>query len=109
MARINSLLEEQQHIIFPLPPSPLITLKAQLLWDWQDMYDLLHCNAHYWQSIICPDGNPPPFYMGALSHLDPQTASSAVQLTFDHAFMATYLDLFQPHAGDNTLCPEHTC
>ena len=108
MARIDSLSEEQQHIIFPLPPSPLITPKAQLLQDWQDTYNLLHHDAQYWQSIIHPDGNPPPFYMGALSRLDHWTASSAIQLAFDHAFTLAYSDLFQSHTGDNTLCPEHT-
>ena len=108
MARIDSLSEEQQLIIFPLPPPSLITPKAQLLCDWQDAFDLLRRDARYWQSIIRPDGEPPPFYKGALSHLDRQTASSAVQLAFDHAFTATYSDVFCPHAGDNTLCPEHT-
>ena len=108
MARIDSLSEEQQHIIFPLPPPSLITPKAQLLRDWQDTYDLLRRDARHWQSIIRPDGEPPPFYKGVLSRLDRRTASSAVQLAFDHAFTATYSDLFRSHAGDNTLCPEHT-
>ena len=108
MARINSLSEEQQHLIFPLPPPSLITPKAQLLRDWQDAYDLLRRDARYWQSIIRPDSEPPPFYKGALSRLDCRTASSAVQLAFNHAFTATYSDLFRSHAGDNTLCPEHT-
>ena len=108
MARIDSLLEEQQHIIFPLPPPSLITPKAQLLLDWQNAYDLLRHDARYWQSIICPDSEPPPFYKGALSRLDHRTTSSAVQLAFDHAFTATYSDLFRSHTGDNTLCPEHT-
>ena len=94
MARIDSLSEEQQHIVFPLPPPSLITPKAQLLRDWQDAYDLLRRDARYWQSIIRPDGEPPPFYKGALSCLDRCTASSTIQLTFDHTFTATYSDLF---------------
>ena len=93
-ARIDSLLEEQQTITFPLPPPSLITPKAQLLRDWQDTYDLLRHDAHYWQSIIRPDSHPPPFYASALSWLDRRTASSAVQLAFDHAFTATYSDIF---------------
>ena len=108
MARIDSLSEEQQAIVFPLPPPSLITPKAQLLRDWQNAFDLLRRDARYWQSIIRPDGEPPPFYKGALSRLDRRTASSAVQLAFDHAFTATYSELFRPHSGDNTLCPEHT-
>ena len=108
MARIDSLSEEQQHIIFPLSPPSLITLKAQLLRDWQDQYNLLCHDTCYWQSIIHPNSNPPPFYMGALSHLDCQTTSSAIQLTFDHAFTTTYSDLFRMNASDNTLCPEHS-
>ena len=98
MARIDSLSEEHQTIIFPLPPPSLISPKAQLLRDWQDAYDLLHRDARYWQSIIRPDGEPPPFYKGALSCLDRRTASSAVQLAFDHAFMASYSDLFWAQA-----------
>ena len=108
MAKIDSISEEQQHLIFPLPPPSLITPKAQLLCDWQDNYDLLWRDARYWQSIIRPNGEPPPFYKGALSCLDRHTSSSAVQLTFDHAFTASYSDLFRPRAGNNTLCPEHT-
>ena len=106
MAKIDFLLEEQQHIIFLLPPSPLITPKAQLLRDWQYAYDLLRHDTHYWQSIICPDSHPPPFYLGALLQLDCCTTLSAVQLAFDHTFTATYSDLFWSHAGDNTLCLE---
>ena len=108
MARIDSLSEEHQLLTFPLPPPSLITPKAQLLRDWQDDYDRLHRDARYWQSIIRPDGKPPPFYKGALSRLDRRTSSSAVQLAFDHAFTATYSELFRANAGDNTLCPEHT-
>ena len=107
-ARIDSLSEEHQAITFPLPPPSLITPKAQLLRDWQDAHDLLRRDARYWQSIIRPDSNPPPFYAGTLSCLDRRTASSTVQLTFDHAFTATYSDVFRAQAGDNTLCPEHT-
>ena len=88
MAQIDSLSEEQQRLIFLLPPPFLITPKAQLLRDWQDAYDLLRRDARYWQSIIRPDGEPPPFYKGALSRLDRCTTSSAVQLAFDHAFTA---------------------
>ena len=70
MARIDSLSEEHQTILFPLPPPSFITPKAQLLRDWQDAFDLLRRDARYWQSIIRPDGEPPPFYKGALSRLD---------------------------------------
>jgi len=105
MAQINSLLEEQQHIIFPLPPPSLLNPKAQLLHLVQDQYDLLRCNNHIWQSIICPDGKPPPFYTGTLHCKDCSTSSSAVQLAFDHTFTSTFSEVFCPSAGDNLYCP----
>jgi len=69
-ARIDSLLEEQQHIIFPLPPLSLTNPKTHLLRLFQDQYDLLRRDSRIWQSIIRPDGKPPPFYLGALHRKD---------------------------------------
>ena len=108
MARIDALSEEQQHIIFPLPPPSLFNPKAQLLRDFQDQYDLLRRDARVYQSIIRPDGQPPPFYQGALSRMDRRTASAAIQLCTGHAFTEEYSHNFRIGAGDNTLCPEHS-
>ena len=107
MAMINTLSEEQQSIVFPLPPPSLLNPKAHLLYMMQDQYDLLCRDSRIWQSIIRPDGNPPPFIQGAISRKDRRTFSSAVQLAFDHAFTITYSDIFRATAGDNPLCPEH--
>jgi len=107
MATINSLSEEQQSIVFPLPPSPLLNPKACLLRMMQDQYDLLCRDSCIWQSIIRPDGKPPPFIQGAISWKDRCTFLSAVQLAFNHTFTITYSDIFHANAGDNPLCPEH--
>jgi len=107
MATIDTLSEEQQTIVFPLPPPSLLNPKAQLLRMMQDQFDLLRRDARVWQSIIRPDGNPSPFIQGALSRKDHRTFSLAVQLAFDHAFTITYSDIFRANAGDNPLCPEH--
>jgi len=107
MATIDSLSEEQQHLLFPLPPSPLLNPKAHLLRSMQEAYDLLPRLSRIWQSIIRPDGQLPPFILGALSRKDRRTFSSAIQLAFDHGFTITYSDIFRPTAGDNPLCPEH--
>jgi len=107
MAQINSLSEEQQHIVFPLPPLSLTNPKAHLLHLFQDQYDLLHHNSRIWQSIIRPDGKPPPFYLGTLHHKDCRTSSSAVQLAFDHAFTCTYSQIFCANTGDSLWCPYH--
>jgi len=107
MATIDTLTEEQQTIIFPLPPSPLLNPKARLLRSMQEAYDLLPRLSCIWQSIIRPDGQLPPFILGALSRKDRRTFSSAIQLAFDHGFTITYSDIFRPNAGDNPLCPEH--
>jgi len=107
MATIDTLLEEQQSIVFLLPPPSLLNPKAHLLRMMQDQYDLLHRDSRIWQSIIRPDGKPPPFIQGAISHKDCRTFSSAVQLAFDHAFTILYSDIFQANAGDNPFCPEH--
>jgi len=106
-AMIDTLSEEQQSIIFPLPPPSLLNPKAQLLRLMQDQYDLLRRDSRIWQSIIRPDGKPPPFIQGAISRKDRRMFSSAVQLAFDHAFTITYSDIFRANAGDNPLCPEH--
>jgi len=107
MATINTLSEEQQSIIFPLPPSPLLNPKACLLCMMQDQYDLLCHDSRIWQSIIRPDGKPPPFIQGAILRKDRCTFSSAVQLAFNHAFTITYSDIFRVNAGDNPFCPKH--
>ena len=107
MATIDTLLEEQQAIIFPLHPSPLLNPKACLLHMMQDQYDLLCRDSCIWQSIIHPDGKLPPFIQGTISHKDRHTFSSAVQLAFNHAFTITYSDIFQSQADDNPFCPEH--
>jgi len=107
MAKIDSLSEEQQLIIFPLPPPSLLNPKAQLLRDWQDHYDLIPRISRVWQSIIPPDGKPPPFIQGAISRKDRRTFSSAVQLSLDHAFTSTYSSTFRANAGDTLICPEH--
>jgi len=104
-ATLESLSEVEQCATFPLPPTPLLPPKARLLRDLEADYYRLDHSAHVWQSIIPPDGKPPPFYIGALSCKDRRTSSSAVQLAFDHAFTATYSDWACPTAGDNTLCP----
>jgi len=70
MAVIDSLSEEQQTIIFPLPPLSLLNPKARLLQMMQDQFDLLRCDSRIWQSIIRPDGKPPPFIQGAISQKD---------------------------------------
>jgi len=107
MAAIDTLMEEQQAIIFPLPPSPLLNPKARLLYAMQESYDLLPRLSRIWQSIIRPDGQLPPFILGALSCKDRRTFSSAIQLAFDHGFTISYSDIFRPNAGDNPFCPEH--
>ena len=107
MAWINSLLEEQQQIIFPLPPLSLTNPKAHLLHLFQDQYDLLCCDSHIWQSIIWPDGKPLPFYLGALHRKDRRTSSSAVQLAFDHTFTCTYSQIFHANTGNTLWCPHH--
>jgi len=73
--------------------------------DLEDEYYRTNCSSQVWQSIIPPDGRPPPFYIGALSCKDRGTSSSAIQLAFDHAFTATYSDWARPNADDNTFCP----
>jgi len=107
MATIDSLSEEQQTIIFLLPPPSLLNPKARLLQMMQDQFDLLRRDSRIWQSIIRPDGKPPPFIQGAISRKDRRTFSSTVQLAFDHAFTITYSDIFRANAGDNPYCPEH--
>jgi len=107
MATIDTLSEEQQLIIFPLPPPSLLNPKAQLIRDWQDHYDLIPRTSRVWQSLIPPDGKPPPFIQGAISRKDRRTFSSAVQLSLDHAFTSTYSSTFRANAGDTLLCPEH--
>jgi len=107
MAQINSLSEEQQLIVFPLPPPSLVNPKARLLCLFQDQYDLLRHDSRIWQSIIQPDGKPPPFYLGALHHKDRHTSSSAVQLAFDHAFTCTYSQIFRTNTDDTLWCLCH--
>ena len=104
-AIVDTLSEEQQQIIFPDPPPSLLLPKARLLRLFQEQFDLLRRDSRIWQSIIRPDGKPPPFIQGALSRQDRRTFSSAVQLAFDHAFMCTYSRIFRPNAGDNLWCP----
>ena len=108
MATVDTLSEEQQRIVFPDPPPSLLLPKARLLRLFQEQYDLLRRDSRIWQSIIRPDGRPPPFIEGALSCKDRRTFSSAVQLAFDHAFTITYSDIFRRHANDNPFCPEHS-
>jgi len=45
MAMIDTLSEEQQSIVFPLPPPSLLNPKAHLLRMMQDQYDLLCCDS----------------------------------------------------------------
>ena len=105
MATLERLLDGEQQVMFPLPPTPLLPPKARLLRDLEAEYYCQDRSARIWQSIIPPDGRPPPFFIGALSRKDRGSSSSAVQLAFDHAFTATYSDWARPNAGDNTLCP----
>jgi len=107
MARIDSLLEEQQNIVFPLPPPSLLNPKARFLRLFQDQYDLLRPDSHIWQSIIWPNGKPPPFYLGTLHRKDQHTSSSAVQLVFDHTFTCTYSQIFRANTGNTLWCPHH--
>ena len=106
MASIDALSEEQQRIIFPDPPPSLLLPKARLLRIFQEQYDLLRRDSRIWQSIIRPDGKPPPFLEGAISRKDRRAFSSVVQLAFDHAFTITYSDIFRRHANDDPFCPE---
>jgi len=104
-ATLESLSETEQRAMFPLPPTPLLPPKARMIRDLEDEYYRTNHSSQVWQSIIPPDGCPPPFYIGALSHKDRGTSSSAIQLAFDHAFTATYSDWARPNADDNTFCP----
>jgi len=104
-AALKALTEEEQRITFPLPPSPLLPPKARLLCDLREEFFHLACTERVWQSIIPPDGRPPPFYIGALSRKDRGTSSAAIQLSCGHAFTADYSDNIRINAGDNTLCP----
>jgi len=97
--------QREQRIVFPLPPTPLLPPKGRLLRDFQHMYDNTNKSSRCWQSIIHPDGKPPPFYLGALSRKDRRTSCSAVQLAFDHAFTSSYSQHMRPTAGDNLYCP----
>ena len=92
-------------MIFPLPPTPLLNPKARLLCDLQSQYMDTIWDARIWQSIILPDGRPPPFYIGALSCMDRGTSSTSIQLASGHTFTADYSGLFWKGADDNTLCP----
>jgi len=105
MATLESLSETEQRATFPSPPTPLLLPKARLLQDLEAEYYRTNRSSRIWQSIIPPDGKPPPFYIGALLRKDWGTSSSAVQLAFDHTFTVTYSDWAQPNAGDNTFCP----
>jgi len=105
MATLERLLDGEQQVMFPLPPTPLLPPKARLLRNLEAEYYRQDRSARIWQSIIPPDGRPPPFFIGALLRKDRGSSSSAVQLAFDHAFTATYSDWARPNAGDNTLCP----
>jgi len=104
-AVMDDFTEREQQAIFPLAPTPLLAPKECLLHDLQVEYLATNRSARVWQSIILPDGRPPPFYIGALSRKDRGTSSSAVQLACDHAFTSTYSGAFRTNAGDNTLCP----
>jgi len=102
---IDELSDREQRITFPLPPTSLLPPKAHLLQDFQCQYDDTCKDARYWQSIICPDSKPSPFYTGILSNKDHRTSSSAAQLSFDHAFTSSYSQQFRPNADNNLFCP----
>jgi len=101
----ESFVDEEQRLIFPCPPTPLLNPKACLIQEWANLYLTLHREGCVWQSIIIPDGRPPPFCIGTLSCKDHHTFSAAIQLACDHAFTATYSNIFRANASDNTLCP----
>jgi len=105
MAVLDHLREGAQHMIFPLPPTPLLNPKACLLCNLQSQYMDTIQDARIWQSIILPDRCPPPFYIGALSCMDCGTSSTSIQLASGHTFTADYSGLFRKGADDNTLCP----
>jgi len=97
--------EQEQHIIFPIPPSSLLCPKDVLLQDLQEEYIRTIHSACIWQSITMPDGHPPPFILGALSQKDCRTYTAAIQLASAHAFHKPYSDEFRPGANDNNICP----
>ena len=104
-ATLDILKEQAQHFIFPSPPTPLLPPKARLIRDLQAAYHNTIRTSNVWQSIILPDGQPPPFYMGALSNLDCGTSSAAIQLTTGHSFSDDYSKIFRKGADDNVICP----
>ena len=101
----QELTEQEQLVIFPLPPHPLLRPKDVLLQDLQEEYIQTICAGHIWQSITLPDGRPPPFILGALSRKDRCTFSAALQLATRHAFHKWYSDQFRQGADDNNICP----
>jgi len=105
MAVLDNLKEREQHVIFPSPPTPLLNPKARLLRDLQTQYHDTIRDAWVWQSIIPPDGQPPPFYIGALTLKDWCTSSASLQLATGYAFTTDYSDIFWANTGDTTLCP----
>ena len=104
-ATLDILKEWAQHFIFPLPPTPLLPPKACLICDLQTAYHNTIQTSNVWQSIILPDGQPLPFYMGALSNLNCGTSSAAIQLTIGHSFSDDYSKIFQKGTNDNVIRP----
>ena len=104
-AVLDDFTNQEQHVVFPVPPSPLLKPKDCLLRDLQAEYLRTDRSARVWQSIILPDGKPPPFIQGALSCKDRHTFSSAIQLCCGHAFHKPYSVKFRQSAEDNNVCP----
>ena len=110
---ISYLSEQAQPLLYPIPPSPLLTHKARVIQLRHDQYMRTRRTSTAWRSTIPPDGpNPPPFIRGALSHkrrdifctcvnFPPVTASTPVILnafdkvptTMSHALAAAHTPL----------------
>jgi len=90
----QEFMEQEQHIIFPIPPPSLLRPKDILIQDLQEEYIQTIRAARIWQSITLPDGRPPPFIQGALSQKDHCTYTAAGQLASRHTFHKPYSDDF---------------
>ena len=102
---LDNFTDQEQRIVFPIPPTPLLKPKDRLLRDIQAEYLRTNWSSQVWQSIILPDGKPPPFIQGAISRRDRGTFSSAGQLATGHAFHKPYSIQFRREADDNNVCP----
>ena len=101
----NDFTNQEQQSIFLVPPLSLLRPKDILLLDLQDEYVCTIRTARIWQSIIMPDGCPPPFIQGTLSCKDCCTYTPTGQLASGHTFHKPYSDKFRPGADDNNVCP----